>query len=125
MTATTTTATGTFQVTMASPNALAIVAGALLILGALIFFFLAIRLSRAREDTVGLLYLLTGIFWVLASIFHFIFMFLAGDSRNAIVFVEEVFLLLSFISLSLTVFHLRRKVLPITPVSPPELKGKQ
>lgn len=113
------------QVAMASPNVLAIVAGALLILGALLFFYLAIRLSRVREDTVGLLYLLTGIFLVLASVFHFVFMFLSGDSRNAIVFVEEVFLLLSFVTLICTVFHLKRKVLPITPVIPPEQKGKQ
>lgn len=82
-----------------------------IIIGALsvIFLFLALRLSRIRADGVGSIYLLMGVFLFLACFFQVIFLFLRSEWLYTFIFVQEVFLLLTLVTLIISALTLSKK----------------
>ncbi len=89
-----------------------------------IFLFLTIRLSRVRTDSIGSIYLLMGVFLFLACVFQVIFLFLRSEWLYTFIFAQEVFLLLTLITLIISALSLSKKVPQPSPLSKPPVMEK-
>ena len=86
-----------------------------------IFLFLALRLSRIRTDGIGSIYLLMGVFLLLACVFQVIFLFLRSEWLYTFIFVQEVFLLLTLVTLIISALTLsKREAHRLPPLKPAE-----
>lgn len=107
------------QEPLPASNMLDLIPAIIIVLLSVIFLFLSIRLSRLRTDGIGSIYLLTGVFLFLACVFQVIFLFLRSEWLYTFIFVQEVFLLLSLVTLIISALSLGEKA-PTTPSTPIE-----
>jgi hypothetical protein len=109
------------QEPLPASNLLDLIPAIIIVVLAVFFLFLAIKLSQVRTDGVGSLYLLAGVFLFLACVFQMIFLFLRSEWLYTFIFAQEVFLLLALIAFILTAVSLRRSALKSVP---PEEKAQ-
>lgn len=100
------------QEPLPASNMLDLIPAIIIALLSVIFLFLSIRLSRLRTDGIGSIYLLTGVFLFLACVFQVIFLFLRSEWLYTFIFAQEVFLLLSLVTLIISALSLGEKAPP-------------